>query len=53
MHPLETLRLALAALKSNKLRSALTMLGIAVVAATPTAQANNVSLRYSSRRKSH
>ncbi len=30
MHPLETLRLALAALKSNKLRSALTMLGIAV-----------------------
>ena len=30
MHPLETLGLALAALKSNKLRSALTMLGIAV-----------------------
>ncbi len=30
MHPLETLRLALAALQSNKLRSALTMLGIAV-----------------------
>ncbi len=30
MNPFETLRLALAALKSNKLRSALTMLGIAV-----------------------
>jgi putative ABC transport system permease protein len=30
MHPFETLALALAALKSNKLRSALTMLGIGV-----------------------